>query len=308
MIGNADTGQVRTVLTEKDEAWVDLESDRLQWLDGGRRFLWLSERDGWRHAYTAPRDGGPLRLITKGAFELLSVERVDEKGGWLYYTASPDNATERYLYRAQLSGEGQPERLSPATEAGTHSYSIAPQANWAFHTYSTINTPPRIELVHLPDHKLVRPLAENAALTAKVKELKITPAEFLHVDIGDGVNLDGWIIKPPGFDATKRYPVLIYVYGEPAGQTVLNRWGGARHLWHQMLAQQRYIVMSFDNRGTPAPKGRAWRKVVYRQIGVLASQEQAAAARIVLNRLIIASSARRWLACAGNWMSLAATN
>lgn len=280
MLGNARTGQVRVVLTEKDEAWVDLEGERLQWLDGGKRFLWLSERDGWRHAYAAPRDGGPLRLVTKGAFDLLSVEGVDEKGGWLYYTASPDNATERYLYRVQLSGVGQPERLSPATESRTHSYSIAPQANWAFHTYSTINTPPRIELIHLPDHKLVRPLAENAALTAKVKQLNITPAEFMHMDIGDGVNLDGWIIKPPGFDATKRYPVLIYVYGEPAGRTVLNRWGGARHLWHQMLAQQGYIVMSFDNRGT-APKGRAWRKVVYRQIGVLASQEQAAAARIV---------------------------
>jgi len=136
-------------------------------------------------------------------------------------------------------------------------------------------------LIDIPDHRPVRQLAENAAMRERVEELEVRPAEFIQVDIGDGIVLDGWVIKPPGFDATKRYPVLIYVYGEPAGQTVLDRWGSGNYLWHQMLAQRGYVVMSFDNRGTPAPKGRAWRKVVYRQIGSLASKEQAAAARVI---------------------------
>ena len=281
MMADARTGQVRVVLTEKDEAWVDIENDRLLWLAGGRQFLWVSERDGWRHAYLAARDGGTPQLITDGPFDLLSIEGVDEKGGYLYYTASPGNATQRYLYRVDLSGKGKPERLTPASQPGTHTYVLAPQAAWAFHTYSTINAPPHVELIDIPAHRPVRQLAENAALRARVEELEVRPAEFIQVDIGDGIVLDGWVIKPPGFDATKRYPVLIYVYGEPAGQTVRDRWGSGNYLWHQMLAQRGYVVMSFDNRGTPAPKGRAWRKVVYRQIGSLASKEQAAAARVI---------------------------
>jgi dipeptidyl-peptidase-4 len=281
MIGDRRTGLVRTILSEKDEAWVDIDVDEIQWLGSGKRFLWLSERDGWRHVYAATRAGGVPQLITNGSYDVMSIEGVDEKAGWLYYTASPDNATQRYLYRTQLSGNGKPERLSPAAQSGSHFYSIAPNTAWAIHSYSTIGSPPAIELVHLPDHQPIRQLAPNAAVIARVKELDTRPPEFFKVDIGGGTTLDGWMIKPPNFDSSKRYPVLIYVYGEPAGQTVLDRWASTRYLWHQMLAQHGYLVMSFDNRGTPAPRGRAWRKVVYRQIGVLAAQEQAAAARVV---------------------------
>ena len=280
IIGDTRSGQVQTILAEKDEAWVDVDVDDLPWLADGKRFLWLSERDGWRHVYVASRAGTEAQLITPGAFDVISIESVDEKAGWLYYMASPDNATQRYLYRIALTGNGQPERLSPTRQAGTHSYTISPNATWAFHSFSTISLPPAIELVHLPDHRVVRPLALNAATSARVKELDVNQPEFIKVDIGGGVALDGWVIKPPRFDSSKRYPVLIYVYGEPAGQTVLDRWMSTRYLWHQMLAQHGYVVMSFDNRGTPAPRGRAWRKVVYRKIGVLAAEEQAAAARV----------------------------
>jgi len=280
MAGNAQTGQVRTILTDKDDAWIDIQNDTLQWLDGGKSFLWISERDDWRHAYLASADGNSLQLITKGDFDIINIEAVDEQHGWLYFTASPENATQRYLYRTKLSG-GEPERLTPATQPGTHSYTVAPGAVWAFHTYSDINTPPQIDLIHLPDHKPARMLAENAGVRSRVKELDTRPAEFVKVDIGDGTNLDGWIMKPLGFDSSKKYPVLIYVYGEPAAQTVLDRWASRNYLWHQMLAQHGYIVMSFDNRGTPAPKGRAWRKIVYRKIGVLAPEDQAAATKVV---------------------------
>lgn len=291
MLGDRRTGRVRTILTERDDAWVDVDSD-IHWLDGGKRFLWVSERDGWRHAYVVSRDGASIKLITPGGFDLTSVESVDEPGGWLYYRASPENATQRYLYRASLEGGGKQERLTPANQPGTHTYNIAPRAGCAFHSYSAFGKPPRTELVRLPGHASLRSVVENAAVIEKVSKLKRGLSEFFRVDIGGGVQLDGWMIKPPGFDPLKRYPVLFHVYGEPAGQTVLDAWSSNTYLWHLMLSQQGYIVVSVDNRGTPAPRGRAWRKIVYRQIGVLASQEQAAAARAIIDRWKFIDAAR----------------
>ncbi len=279
MLGNARTGAVRTIITEKDSAWVDVGDD-LHWLDNGKQFTWVSERDGWRHVYLISRDGKDAQLITPGEYDVESIERLDEKSGWLYFIASPDNPTQRYLFRARLDGKGNAERLTTRDLIGTNSYDISPDAKWAFHTYSNTDRPSSTVLVQLPQHIAVRELAGNKALRAKVHNLKKKPTEFFRVNIG-GVELDGWMIKPYDFDPKKRYPVLFHVYGEPAGQTVLDRWGGRNKLWHLMLAQQGYVVISVDNRGTPAPRGRAWRKIVYRQIGILASQDQAAACRVI---------------------------
>lgn len=279
MLGNARTGAVRTIITEQDSAWVDVGDD-LNWLENGKQFTWVSERDGWRHIHLIARDGAKTRLITPGAYDVESVQNIDEKGGWLYFIASPDNPTQRYLYRVRLDGKGKMERLTPPDLRGTNSYSISPDARWALHNYSTIDMPRSTVLVSLPEHKVVRQLTSNQKLRAKVRTLKQKPSEFFRVNIGGGVELDGWMIKPYNFDASKKYPVLLHVYGEPAGQTVLDNWGGNK-LWHLMLAQQGYIVISVDNRGTPAPRGRAWRKSVYRQIGILASQDQAAACRVI---------------------------
>ncbi len=276
LLANVGTGAVGQAYRDQDEAWVDVVDD-FRWLHGGKEFLWLSERDGWRHAYAVSRGGENAQLITRGAFDVISVEGVDPQDSWLYYIASPDNATQRYLYRSRLDATGTPECLTPATSAGTHSYRISPDCRWAFHSYSTFDTPPVTELVRLPDHQVVRVLEDNAELREKVKALISEPTEFFRVEIADGVTLDGWMIRPPDFDATKKYPVLVHVYGEPAGQTVLDAWRGRTTLFHRALAREGYLIASFDNRGTPAPKGRAWRKVVYSSIGVHASKEQAAA-------------------------------
>jgi dipeptidyl-peptidase-4 len=281
MIGEASSGTVRTIFIDSDECWVEV-CDSVQWLDKGRGFTWLSERDGWNHVYIVTRDG-EAQLVTAGDYDVLSVEAVDEKDGWLYFIASPDNPTRRFLFRTRLDGRGKPERITPAEQPGTHGYQISPGAHWAFHTFSKFGSPPVTEIVRLPGHSVVRTLANNSGLRAKVETLKRQPGEFFRVDIG-GVDLDGWCLKPPGFDPQKKYPVLFYVYGEPASQTVLDRWDGNRYLWHLMLAQQGYIVASVDNRGTPAPRGRAWRKSVYRQIGILASADQAAAVRALLRK------------------------
>ena len=154
------------------------------------------------------------------------------------------------------------ERITPADQEGTHRYQISHDSKWAIHTYSSANKPPVIDLVRLPGHTRVRTLEENSELCEKVAAIKKLPMEFFRIDIGDGNLLDGWRIKPPDFDPQKQYPLFFHVYGEPAGQTVLDRWGGEKYLWHLMLAQQGYLVVSVDNRGTPAPRGRADRKSV----------------------------------------------
>jgi dipeptidyl-peptidase-4 len=280
MLADPKTGKVRTILTEKDAAWVE-NVNEFRWVNEGRQFVWLSEHDGRQHAYLISRGGEKVSQITKGAFDATDLEAIDEKGGWLYFRASPDNPTQRYLYRVPLKG-GAAERMTPADQPGTHTYSISPDGQWAEHTYSTFTRPPVTTIIHLLDHKVVKTLVDNAPLRKKLGTLRRGTAEFFRVKIDSSTALDGWCIKPPGFDPAKKYPVLFYVYGEPAGQTVLDRWDGRKSLWHSMLAQQGYVVMSVDNRGTPAPRGRDWRRSIYRQIGILASADQAAAVRTLL--------------------------
>lgn len=253
-------------------------------MDDGSAFTWLSERDGWRHLYLVSRSGEKITLLTPGQFDVISTLSIDEKGGWAYYIASPDNPAQRYLYRSPLDGSGKVERVTPANQKGMNRYQISTDSKWAFHTYSSFDTPPIIELVSLPEHTTKIVLADNSELRSKLDVLKRTPTEFFRVDIGEGVQLDGWCMKPPDFNPEKKYPLFFFVYGEPAGQTVNDTWGGKRYLWHLMLAQQGYLVMSVDNRGTSAPRGREWRKCIYRQVGILASADQAAATRAIIKR------------------------
>jgi dipeptidyl-peptidase 4 len=279
LLAEADTGNVRTILEDTDPKWVDL-MDSFQWAEGGKSLLWLSERDGWRHLYKTSREGGPLQLLTPGAADIIQEVSVDDHSKFFYYLASPNNATQRYLYRVSLDGASSPQLVTPENERGSHSYDISPNGAWAFHTWSTFDRPPITELIRLPDHRVVRTLESNAELEQKVNQSLASPTEFFQTKIAGDVTLDGWMIKPPDFDPTRKYPVLVYVYGEPAATTVKDEWGGERGLFHRAIAHDGYIILSFDNQGTPAPKGRAWRKIVYGDIGVLSSLQQAQAIRV----------------------------
>jgi dipeptidyl-peptidase-4 len=277
-------GRTDNLLVERDSAWLDVwtpaTGSGITWIDGGKKFVWLSERDGWQHAYVASRDG-TVKLITRGDFDVIYIERVDAAGGWLYYYASPTNATQKFLYRSRLDGSGSPERITPAAAVGVHVYDIAPGAHWAIHGSSSWGTPRMYELVRLPSQQVVRTLVTNEQLKKTVAALKQGEHEFFQVDIGDGVKLDAWMMKPPNFDPSKKYPILYQIYGEPAAQTVRDAWGGADWLWHLMLTQQGYIVASVDNRGTPGPRGRAWRRAMLNKMGALRVKEQSAAARAI---------------------------
>lgn len=278
-IGNLETMELENILTETDEAFLDVHDDPV-WLEGNRYFTWISERDGWRHLYLVSRDGKKIRPITHGTFDVISLSCIDPASGYAYYIASPDDPTQRYLYRSRLDGKGDPERISPADQQGQHHYVMSGDAKWALHTFENATTPPLISLIEVDGHRVLRIMEDNHEIREKLAALGLPSKEFFKVDIGEVV-LDAWMIRPASFDPARQYPVIFYVYGEPAGSTVQDSWGGG-DLWHQYLAQLGYVVVSVDNRGTAAPRGKAWRNSIYGQIGILAAQDQAAAARKIL--------------------------
>ncbi len=290
MLAEAGSGEVRPIFVDEDSAWVEVDTD-LTIYDSGKHFLFTSERDGWKHVYSVDLSG-QAKLLTPGEYDVIRLNGLDEKKGWLYFTASPENATQEYLYRVNIRKPGKPERITPASFPGTNSYQLSPDCNFAFHTHSRFGQPPVTELIELPAHRTLKNLVDNKTLAARVKALRQTPVEFFRVNISEGVQLDGWLMKPPDFDPSRKYPLFIYVYGEPAGTTVRDAWGGNTYLYHLFLTQQGYLVMSIDNRGTPQPRGRDWRKIIYRQVGILAPADQAAALKALLRQWSFVDSER----------------
>lgn len=273
-------GSLELIFREVNDAWAESSQGKnsgLTWIRGGQACVVVSEKDGWRHAHLWSRAGQELAVLTPGKYDLIDRATIDETGGWYYFYASPENATQKHLYRVPLDGSGTLERITPQDQPGTHHYDFSPDAKWAFHTYSTLDSPPRVELVELPGHRVVRILQDNQPLREKMKDVVSQPAEFLQLTIGDAVTVDAWMLKPKNFNPSKKYPVFIYVYGEPHAQTVLNEWGAAQIDFHRVIADLGYLVVSIDNRGTPAPKGAAWRRAVFGSLGPLSTDEQEAA-------------------------------
>lgn len=278
--GNVDTGKCKVVLIEKDKAWLDTV-DNLQFFENGKYFLWISEREGFRKIYLVSRNGEKFIKLTPGEYDVIDILRIDDKGEWVYFSATPDNPSEKYLFRASLKKPGTVEKIK-SKKKGTHNYSISNDGKYAIHSFSTFDTAPITEIVSLPDHKSLQTLVENKKMEENLEKLKRTPVEFFTVKTKSNVELNGWCMKPYNFDPSKKYPVLFHVYGEPAGLRVLNKNFGRNYLWHTMLTQMGYIVMCIDNRGTPSPRGREFRKCVYGSVGVLASKDQAESVEALL--------------------------
>ncbi|PZP48724.1 MAG: S9 family peptidase [Pseudopedobacter saltans] len=281
---NIKTGKANAFYTENDKAWIDIKSrwngdDPMgwDWMPDMKSFVWVSEKDGWRHIFLVNRDGKKETLITKGNFDIIQIYTIDVQNGYVYYAASPDNATQNYLYRSKLDGNGAAERLSPLNQSGTHDYEISPNGKFAEHGFSNANALPISEWVTLPEHKTIA--------GSQPREL---PAGFPKVEFGklkldDTHDADYWMVKPTNFDPNKKYPIVFTVYTEPAGQTVLDRWGSGRNgLYNGDMAKDGYIYVSIDGRGTPAPKGAEWRKSIYKKIGIINIDDQATAAKQIL--------------------------
>lgn len=280
---NSQSGDVDLIMTEQEETFLDFYDDA-RWLENGTDFIWKSERSGWRHIYKISRDGKSTINLTAGAFDITDIQAVDEKNGWVYFIASPENVAQRYLFRSKLDGSLSNQRLTPAEFSGSNRYQMSPDGQWAIHSHSSFSTPTQKRLIKVSDHQSKHLLMDNQKLTAKMAKLAQPEHEFFQVTAQDGVVLDGYIMRPANFDASKKYPIIFYVYGEPAGQTAQDRWRGNSYFWDQMLTEQGYIVASIDNRGTPAPKGRDWRKSIYGAVGILSSRDQADALKAMTER------------------------
>ena len=287
-VGDINNMAIKNILTDRDTAFLDIH-DNIRWLDHEKYFTWTSEKDGWLHLYKVSRDGKKIELITKGDFDVVNINCIDPAGGYVYYIASPADFIHRYLYKSKLDGSGTAERMTPVENIGHNSYQMSADAKWAIQTFQNSTTPPVISLVRLQEHKTIRVLEDNNSLKNKFASLGLNKKEFIKVDIGDVV-LDAYMIKPPAFDPLKKYPLLFYVYGEPAGSTVQDNWDG--DLWQTYMAQEGYVVISVDNRGTRTPRGNAWRKSIYQQIGILASADQNKAAIQILKTYPFLDSAR----------------
>jgi len=288
MICNSKTGDVKTIYSEKDNAWIDVLAEwdedykmgGWDWLNKGTEFLWASEKDGWRHLYRISRDGKNQVLVTEGKYDVIQISLVDEKNGLLYFMASPENATQAYLYRCPLNGKGPAERVTPANEPGTHVYEISPNGKFAEHHFSNYYTPTDGEWITLPDHRALE--GSEPAKPVNPADSAASNISFFKILTEDGVSMDGWMQKPINFDSTKKYPVLFFVYTEPGSTTVKDEFGVTNcSIYPGSLAKDGYIYMSLDNRGTPAPKGAAWRKSIYRKIGLVNIHDQAQAAEVI---------------------------
>lgn len=273
-----EDGQVKPIFREVNEAWAVGShgiNSGAEWIREGQAFVFVSEKDGWRQAYLCSKDGGQVTSLMKGDYDLIDRVFLDEAGGWYYFYASPSNATQRYLYRVPLDGSATLEKVTPEGQPGTHTYNISPDGKWAIHTFSTLNSPPITDLVELASHKRVRVLEANEELRARADAVIQNPTEFVEVDLGEGVVMDASITKPSDFDPSRKYPVFVYVYGEPYLQTVLDRWGAEQIDFHRVVADTGYVVVSIDNRGTACPKGAAWRRSVFGSLGPLSTEDQA---------------------------------
>ncbi|WP_257668262.1 S9 family peptidase [Parapedobacter tibetensis] len=289
-IAHAMDGTCTMIYHEKDDAWIDIKArwnhddpSEWEWIDNGKAFIWMSEKDGWRHLYRIDRKGNE-KLISPGDFDVIGIDLIDEINGYIYFSASPENATQKYLYRIKLTG-GKAEKITPDGQNGSHSYTLSPNGTVALHQFSSHTGMSRGHVISLPNHKTL--------LSGQVMQVPddAPKVEFFKVTTADSVEMDGWMVKPTNFDPAKKYPVVFYVYGEPAGQTVTDTYGaGGNRLYKGSMADDGYLYISVENRGTPAPKGREWRKSIYRNIGILNIRDQAMAAKEIVKWPFVDSS------------------
>ncbi|WP_200975198.1 DPP IV N-terminal domain-containing protein [Echinicola sp. 20G] len=286
---NVISEELKEVYVETEETWVDIyypdvsaggwEENDLKLVDNGTAFLRMTENDGWRHVYKVDIMSGDKTLLTPSEFDVASIAGMTEKE--LFFHASPDNTTQRYLYKTDIKGKGKISRLTPDELVGINLYNCSPNGEFAILTHSKALSPNTYHLIDLKNHEEIRTLEDNATYKGQLANLALPEVEFFLVTTDEGVQVDGRMIKPVGFDASRKYPVLFHVYGEPWGAVATDNFVG---LWNIMLAQKGYIIIDMDNRGTPCLKGSEWRKSIYRKVGVINAEDQAMAGKAVLSK------------------------
>ncbi len=280
---NLEKNAQELVFTDGDDAFIEYYYDA-DFINDGQHFIWVSERDGWRHLYRVSKDGKEIVDLTPGEFDIVNMLAYNEDTNLVYFIASPDNQGQRYMYKAALDGSMQPMRVTPDQYEGNNSYTLSRDASNALHRHSDFTTPTTTRTIKVSDHSIVKELVSNKKLKSRLGEFELPNHEFIQVSAQDGTVLDAYIMTPQNFDKSKKYPIIFYVYGEPAGSTVQDRWGGAGYLYRALLVQKGFIVASVDNRGTRTPKGRDWRKSIYKKIGTITAQDQVDALNAIADK------------------------
>jgi len=284
LLADVRNGSTTVLLTETDPRWLDVENGRIDFLKDSDRFIWTSFRDGWHHLYLYRMDGTLERQLTSGEWEVTEYLGVDERRKVVYFAATEESPLERHLYSVRLDGR-QLRRLT--NEPGWHSLSLAPNRLTILDTWSDASNPPTTVLRSNTGEEIAR-LVENSM--DMFQGLPFGDLRFLSVPGADGLQLKAWMLTPPDFDPARKYPVLFYVYGGPGSQTVMNRWGGSRYLWYQLLCERGYIVFSVDNRGTGA-RGKEFMQMQDLRLGIPEVDDYRAAA-IYLKSLSYVDSTR----------------
>jgi dipeptidyl-peptidase 4 len=272
---DASTGTGRTIVTERDSAYVNPEGEPIVWLADRRRFLLRSDRSGWQQYYLYHRDGRLLTRVTTDSMDVLELLAVDQKGAAAYVQVAAPTATQQQVMRVSLDGK-RAQRLTVGD--GAHSVLISPTAAYMFDAHSRLGVPPTVSLFALPRMTKVKELTDNAPLRARLTAPGMPSAELFRIPMPDGTQLDAYRILPAGFDSTKRYPVLMHSYGGPAAPQVVDQWSGSRYLYHASLAQQGYVIVVADNRGA-AFRGRDFRKATQLSLGLKETRDQIDVAR-----------------------------
>jgi dipeptidyl-peptidase-4 len=267
------TGGTRNIMSDSDSAYVSV-FDPI-WINNNKQFLWSSDRSGWRQIYLYNRNGSLANQVTKDGADVLSVAGVDTVHKYVYVAEAAPTPMEKQIYRYGFDGKSG-ERVT--RDNGSYEFNLAPGGKYVSTIWSNITTPPSAAVYELPSMHLVRGLANNTALKQKVDALG-TKVQFFKIPSADPkVMLDAYRILPPGFDSTKKYPIMMYTYGGPAIPQVLDTWMGSRYLFHSMLAQLGYVVVVADNRGA-AWRGRDFRKMTQGHLGIIESDDQIAVAK-----------------------------
>jgi dipeptidyl-peptidase-4 len=277
LLVQASDGKSRVLLQETSKAWVDIHEHmavQLYFLKDGKNFIWVSEKEGYTHLYQYSLVDGAETRITSGNWDVTDFYGVDEALGFVYFAAADRSPMERHLFRISLTGNSL---LSLTTEAGTHSAAFSTGFNYFVHTYSNDTLPTQVTL-RTRETASIRILEDNAKLKESLRGIPFHPKTYLTIPGADGTDLNAWMIRPRDFDASRKYPVLMYVYGGPGSQTVKNAWEGPNAFWYQHLADKGYIIVSVDNRGT-GNRGSAFKMSTYRQLGKLEAEDQIAAGK-----------------------------
>lgn len=266
MMANTSDGTARTIITDSDSDWVDVDTD-IDFLKTKDQIVLTSEKSGYRHAYLYDYNGTLIQQITKGDWEITDICGVDEKNGWLYFYGKKDSPLEQNIYRVKLNGTGL-ARIAPGS--GWHTPDFSPSCQYFIDSYST-SSAPTVTTLRAADGKEIRVL-EQGTIEA-LRHHVFSTTEFLKFRTTDGAELNAYMIKPVNFDPAKKYPVIVYGYGGPGSQMVVNQWGDVRALWHHYMTEQGYIIFCVDNRGTGG-RGKAFKNLAYGDLSKWAVGDQ----------------------------------